>query len=67
MSKNNIPTHPMNTLKGHTGPVYTAKFNNNGQYCMSGSQDRKIILWNPQKGKAIKSYTGAHNYEINDI
>lgn len=30
MSLDKVPTHPLHVLKGHTGPVYTVKFNKNG-------------------------------------
>ncbi|MDR3548589.1 MAG: hypothetical protein P4M11_10065 [Candidatus Pacebacteria bacterium] len=34
---------------------------------MSGSQDKSISLWNPVKGLHLKTYTGPHNHEVNDI
>ena len=40
---------PVKALKGHKGPIYVAKFNKDGQYVMTGSQDRSILLWNPYK------------------
>lgn len=63
----NIPTVPKNVLKGHKGPIYTVKFNKDGHYCMSGSQDKTINLYNPVRGLLIKTYSGSHNYEVNDI
>ncbi len=38
------------TLRGHKGPVYVVKFSSDGLYCLSGSLDRTMILWNPYKG-----------------
>jgi mitogen-activated protein kinase organizer 1 len=43
------------------------KFSKDGLFCLSGSLDRSIILWNPYKGTQIKSYSGPHNQEILDI
>lgn len=58
---------PLNSMNGHKGAVYIVKFNKDGNYCLSGSQDRTIKLWNPQKGAVIKTYQGAHNYEVLDL
>ena len=44
------------TLKGHEGAVHVIKYNTNGQYCLTGGQDRTINLWNPNSGQKIKSY-----------
>jgi mitogen-activated protein kinase organizer 1 len=53
-------------LKGHTGAVQAITFNVEGNYCLSGGQDKIIRLWNPHKGLLIKTYPG-HGYEVNDI
>jgi mitogen-activated protein kinase organizer 1 len=37
-----------------------------GQYCMTGAQDKTIRLWNPLRPHPIKSYTG-HGYEVRDL
>ena len=79
-SQAKIPDIPKTTLPGHKGPVFVVKFNSypfnililivilgDGNYCMSGSQDRTIILWNPLKSTPIKTYSKSHNYEIFDI
>lgn len=54
-------------MLGHKGAVYVVKFNKDGNYCLSGGQDRTVKLWNPLKAKEIKTYSGAHNYEVLDI
>eukprot|EP01017_Pseudomicrothorax_dubius_P050849 TRINITY_DN9688_c0_g1_i2.p1 TRINITY_DN9688_c0_g1~~TRINITY_DN9688_c0_g1_i2.p1 ORF type:complete len:156 (-),score=28.41 TRINITY_DN9688_c0_g1_i2:473-940(-) len=54
-------------LKGHRGIVYVVKFDKDGNYCLSGSADKAINLWNPHKGTLIKSYSGIHNQEILDL
>ena len=38
-----------------------------GTYALTGGQDRVVRLWNPHTGNLIKSYEGAHGYEIADI
>ncbi|KAK9361961.1 WD40-repeat-containing domain protein [Lipomyces starkeyi] len=53
-------------LKEHVGPVHVVAYNTTGQYVLSGGQDRKIILWNPNSSKLVKSYI-AHGYEVLDI
>lgn len=61
-----LPTREIQTLKGHTGTVLAVRFNVEGNYCLSGGQDKIIRLWNPHKGLCIKTYPG-HGYEVNDI
>jgi mitogen-activated protein kinase organizer 1 len=57
---------PVRTLKGHEGAVHVVKYNTDGQYCLTGGQDRTINLWNPNSGAKIKSYE-AHGWEVLDI
>eukprot|EP00884_Botryococcus_braunii_P006060 jgi/Botrbrau1/15455/Bobra.43_2s0079.1 len=52
-------------LKGHEGPVLAVRFNKKGSYCLSCGKDRSIKLWNPHKGRLIKTYTG-HAYDVRD-
>ncbi|EAS01217.1 MAP kinase organizer 1 (macronuclear) [Tetrahymena thermophila SB210] len=66
-TKFEVPQQVHAVLKGHKGCIYQVKFNKNGEYCMSCSQDRSIILWNPNKGTLIKQFSGLHNYEILDV
>lgn len=35
-----------NILKSHKGPIFVVRFSRDGNYCMSGSQDRSIIVLN---------------------
>lgn len=44
------------TLKAHEGAVHVVRYNSNGGYFLSGGQDRKIILQNPNTGAQIKTY-----------
>ena len=54
-------------VKGHSGPIYVAKFNNQGDYCMTGSEDRSVCLYNPSKNLMIKNYKNVHNYDVYSI
>jgi mitogen-activated protein kinase organizer 1 len=43
------------------------KFSNDAQYCVSGGQDKAVIIWNPFKPKLVKGYKGIHNHEVLDF
>lgn len=62
-----LPSLPKLLDKGHNGPIYTLKFNGAGEYCMSGSEDRNVCLYNPSKNILIKTYKGLHNYAVHSI
>jgi len=53
--------------QGHTSAVAAITFTLNRRYFMSASQDRTLKLWNPNTGANIKTYSGPHNHEINDV
>ncbi|KAL1917256.1 uncharacterized protein VTP21DRAFT_4912 [Calcarisporiella thermophila] len=59
-----LPTRCHQTLKGHTGPVHAVKYNTNGEYCLTGGQDRTIRLWNPNTASCIKTYSGHGNWVL---
>lgn len=59
-----LPTTFSLLPKVHTGPIYTALFNNQGEYCMTGSEDRSVCLYNPAKNLMIKQYKNVHNYDV---
>ncbi|MEG4148083.1 WD40 repeat domain-containing protein [Microcoleus sp. Pol12B5] len=50
------------TLKGHLGCVTSVAISSNGETIASGSYDRKIKLWNLQKGWEIFTFTGHSDY-----
>ena len=56
------------TLHAHKGAVLAVAFNSDGVYCMSGGDDRRVLLWNPRREDVtpIKEYTG-HSQRILDI
>ncbi len=62
-----LPKTAKQTLRGHRGAINVVRFNDQGDYCMSGSADRTVILWNPSKNNLIKQYSGVHNYDIADL
>lgn len=62
-----FPTNQISTLKGHTSYINIAKFSSDQNYCVSGSRDKSVIIWNPFDGKLLKRYTGIHNHEILDL
>lgn len=67
MPRKVIDVECVRVLKGHRSAVLNVKFTANGAYCMSTSQDKSVVLWNPVKGLAIKEYKGPHNHEVNDV
>lgn len=64
-------------MLGHTGSVNIIRFTSDGSYCMTGSDDRTVSLWNPHKddstkyaaGNAllVKTYAGVHGYPIRGL
>ncbi|KAI3831366.1 hypothetical protein MKW92_053136 [Papaver armeniacum] len=66
MSKKDLPTKETAVLKGHEGAVLAARFNSDGNYCLSCGKDRTIRLWNPDRGIPIKTYK-AHGREVRDV
>lgn len=65
----NVPLlKPKNIIKeAHKNPIYCVKFSNDGDYCLSGSQDRTIKLWNPFKELLIRTYDKIHSNDVLDI
>ncbi|KAK9162680.1 hypothetical protein Syun_003582 [Stephania yunnanensis] len=61
-----LPKKEANVLKGHEGAVLAARFNRDGNYCLSCGKDRTIRLWNPHRGIHIKTYK-SHGREVRDV
>uniref|UniRef100_A0A2C9UY57 Uncharacterized protein n=1 Tax=Manihot esculenta TaxID=3983 RepID=A0A2C9UY57_MANES len=53
-------------LRGHEGAILAARFNGDGNYCLSCGKDRTIHLWNPHRGIHIKTYK-SHGREVRDL
>ncbi|CAM8884004.1 unnamed protein product [Rhodiola kirilowii] len=66
MSGGELPRKEANVLKGHEGAVLAARFNSDGNYCLTGGKDRTIRLWNPHRGIHIKTYK-SHGREVRDV
>ncbi|VFQ93393.1 unnamed protein product [Cuscuta campestris] len=66
MSAAELPNREVNVLRGHEGAVLAARFNSNGDYCLSCGRDRTIRLWNPHRGIHIKTYK-SHGREVRDV
>jgi len=64
----NVPLlKPKTIISGHKLPIYCVKFSEDGDYCLSGSQDKSIKLWNPFKSLLIKSYDNIHSNDVLDV
>ena len=58
-------------LQGHKGSVNVARFNHDGKYCLTGGDDRRVLLWNPYKDPGeevapIKEYA-IHSKQVLDV
>ena len=45
-------------LKGHKGPVFSACFDETGQYVLTGSKDKSACLWDTTTGEVIAAFIG---------
>lgn len=64
--KGDLPVNLYRTLNYDSGSVRTVRFNEDGNYCMTGGSDKVVRLWNPFKAILLKSYCG-HGQEILDV
>ncbi|XP_021775040.1 DDB1- and CUL4-associated factor 8-like isoform X2 [Chenopodium quinoa] len=51
-------------LEKHRGCVNTVSFNASGEILVSGSDDRRVILWDWEVGKAKLSFHSGHNNNV---
>lgn len=54
------------TFTGHTAKVNTLKFFRSGKQLISASDDKSVIVWNVQTGKAEKTLTG-HGWKVTSL
>ncbi|MBW3542105.1 MAG: protein kinase, partial [Planctomycetes bacterium] len=47
---------PRRVLDGHTGPVWSLSFFDDGGYLLSGSGDNTVRVWNVARGEAFKTF-----------
>lgn len=51
-------------LENHRGCVNTVSFNEEGDILVSGSDDRRIILWDWETGRITLSFDSGHNHKV---
>lgn len=61
-----LPCKETALLVGHQGPVRNVRFNADGNYCMTCGSDKLVKLWNPHRGKLLKTY-GGHGHEVLNV
>jgi WD40 repeat protein len=54
------------TFGGHKGPVYSLAVHPGGKIVATGSEDMKILLWDPMTGEIIKHVTHVCNLDFNN-
>ena len=52
------------TLEGHEGCVNCIQWSEDGQFLASGSDDYKVIVWDPFQAKLVNSIYTGHNGNI---
>ncbi|XP_053907823.1 WD repeat domain-containing protein 83 [Cuculus canorus] len=60
-----LPQRRVRTLRCAQGAVRAARFNADGNYCLTCGSDKSLKLWNPHRGTALRTYQG-HGYEVLD-
>ncbi|XP_072776191.1 WD repeat domain-containing protein 83 isoform X2 [Taeniopygia guttata] len=60
-----LPRQRVRTLQCGQGAVRAARFNADGNYCLTCGSDKTLKLWNPHRGTALRSFPG-HGYEVLD-
>ena len=45
-------------VKGHTDEVLTLAVSSDNRYLASGGKDRRLVLWDAEKGEWIKTFAG---------
>ena len=48
----------MRALTGHTGPVVSVAFSQDGKRIVSGSHDRLVKIWNAETGATVTTFEG---------
>ncbi|KZT22903.1 WD40 repeat-like protein [Neolentinus lepideus HHB14362 ss-1] len=53
-------------IKGHTDEVLALALSGDGRYLVSGGKDRKVVVWDAQKGEWVKAF-GGHKDTISGL
>jgi eukaryotic-like serine/threonine-protein kinase len=48
----------LQTLRGHSGEVYTLAFSADGRWVASGGEDSTVKVWDSHTGKVVRSFRG---------
>ena len=54
-------------LSGHQNKVSCSSFSEDGKYLVSGSLDRRLLVWSTDSNTLILPFEGAHGSQINDV
>jgi len=65
-SSSELPLLKILVVDCKQGAVRAVRYSVDGNYCMTAGQDKSVKLWNPNKGKCLKNYSG-HGYEVLDV
>ncbi|XP_072346890.1 WD repeat domain-containing protein 83 [Scyliorhinus torazame] len=60
-----LPTRRIREIPTGQRAVRAARFNVDGNYCLTCGSDKSLKLWNPHRGTLLKTYCG-HGYEVLD-
>ena len=52
------PEQRFTALDGHSGPVRSVRYSNDGLFLISGSDDNTVRLWSTEGGQLVKSFRG---------
>lgn len=52
--------------RGHTRAVKSVDFSHNGEFIVSGSEDKSIKLWEVSTGRELRTFNG-HQSNVNDV
>jgi WD40 repeat protein/serine/threonine protein kinase len=56
----------LNTFKGHTGEVFSVCLSADGQFALSGGDDKILRLWEVATGQCLRTFTG-HTRSVNSV